>query len=291
MLIGAHVSVSGGYVKALDYAQSVGCECIQIFAKSPRQWRGSTIDPDVAVKFIAERAERSFGPLFTHTSYLINLAAVDPEMREKSIAALVDELTRGSLLGAEGVVTHIGADANSEPEAAAKRIGSAIVEAFDRAGGERCATRLLLENTAGAGTTVGGSFEEIALCVRESGLPSGRLGVCLDTCHAFAFGYRLDCAEGWDELVEEIERTVGIERLGLIHANDCKFESGTRKDRHEWIGDGFVGMDGFAAMVCVPELQGVAVVTEMPGEIPEKDFVNMERLRSLRERCAGSQAW
>lgn len=289
MLIGAHVSVSGGYIKALDYAQSVGSECIQIFAKSPRQWLGSAIDPLAAEKFISERATRSFGPVFTHTSYLINLAATAPEMREKSIAALADELVRGSVLGADGVVTHIGADSDKDPEAAAIRIGTALVEVFERAGEAGDRTRLLLENTAGAGSTVGATFSEIARCIEASGLPSKHVGVCLDTCHAFAFGYRVDSAEGWDALVSEIRSTVGLERMGLIHANDCKFAAGEKKDRHEWIGDGFIGSDGFSAMLCVPELQQVAVVTEMPGEAPEKDSVNISRLHVLREQCAESQ--
>ncbi|PKQ17397.1 MAG: deoxyribonuclease IV [Actinobacteria bacterium HGW-Actinobacteria-7] len=289
MLIGAHVSVSSGYIKALDYAQSVGCECAQVFAKSPRQWRGGSIDPEAAREFAAERAARGFGPLYTHTSYLINLAAIDPEMREKSIAALADELVRGSVLGAAGVVSHIGADAAGDPAAASKRIGSAIIEASERAGGDGCHTRLLLENTAGAGSTVGSTFSEIALCIRATDLPSERLGVCLDTCHAFAYGYRVDTAQGWAELVAEIGETIGVERLGLIHANDCKFGAGEKKDRHEWIGDGFIGLAGFEAMVCVPELAGVSVVTEMPGEVPEKDAVNVLRLIALREACAESQ--
>jgi deoxyribonuclease-4 len=288
MLIGAHVSVSGGYIKALDYARSVGCECIQIFAKSPRQWRGSTIDPLAAEKFISERTARSFGPVFTHTSYLINLAATAPEMREKSIAALADELVRGSVLGADGVVTHIGADSDRDPEAAAIRIGSALVEVFERAGEAGDRTRLLLENTAGAGSTVGATFSEIALCIEASELRSRHVGVCLDTCHAFAFGYRVDSAEGWDALVDEIRSTVGLERMGLIHANDCKFAAGEKKDRHEWIGDGFIGPDGFSAMLCVPELRHVPVVTEMPGDVPEKDSVNISRLHVLREQCAES---
>jgi deoxyribonuclease-4 len=286
MLIGAHVSVSGGYISALDYAQSVGCECIQIFAKSPRQWRGGRIDPQAAEEFAAERAARGFGPMFTHTSYLINLAATDPEMREKSIVALADELVRGSMLRADGVVSHIGADSAGDPDAAVRRIGTAIVEAFDRAGGSGSATRLLLENTAGAGTTFGSTFAEISACIQEADLPSARLGVCLDTCHAFAFGYRVDTAQGWSEIVAEIARTTGVERLGLIHANDCKFAVGEKRDRHEWIGDGFIGHEGFSAMVCVPELAGVPIVTEMPGEVPDKDEMNVARLSSLRDACA-----
>lgn len=289
MRFGAHVSVSGGFDKALDYAESVGCECVQIFAKSPRQWRGPAPSPEVAEEFVRERARRGFGPIFTHTAYLINLSTSKDDLYEKSVAALADELVRGSLLGAAGVVTHIGNVPDGDRGAAARRVGSAIVRAFELAGGAACSTRLLLENTAGAGSTFGSTFEEVCEGVAAAGLPSDRLGMCLDTCHAFAYGYRLDTPEGWRDAVDQIDRTIGVERLGLIHANDCKFEAGSNRDRHEWIGDGFIGMDGFAAMVCVPELAEVPVVTEMPGEVPEKDAVNIARLVALREECAPSQ--
>ena len=289
MIFGAHVSVSGGYEKALDYAQSVGCECIQIFAKSPRQWRGSAIRPDVAEQFVALRAQGDFGPVFTHTAYLINLSTTNAELYEKSVAALADELVRGSLLGAEGVVTHIGNVPDGDRDAAAERVGAAVVRAFDLAGGDACATRLLLENTAGAGSTFGSTFAEIGASIAAAGLPGAQLGMCLDTCHAFAFGYPVDDVEGWRAVVDEIEDCLGIDRLGLIHANDCKYELGTFHDRHAWIGEGYIGIDGFRAMVCVPELATVPVVTEMPGEVPEKDAVNVARLVTLRDECAGSQ--
>jgi len=290
MIFGAHVSVSGGYDKALDYAESVGCECIQIFAKSPRQWRSSSIKPEVAEGFVGLREERGFGPVFTHTAYLINLSTTNDELYEKSVAALADELVRGALLRAAGVVTHIGNVPDGDREAAAVRVGRAVIRAFELAGGETCATRLLLENTAGAGSTFGSTFAEIGASIAEAGLPADRLGMCLDTCHAFAFGYPVDEVEGWRAIVDEIDDCVGVERLGLIHANDCKYEIGTFHDRHAWIGDGFIGVEGFRAMVCVPDIAGVPVVTEMPGEIPEKDAVNVARLAALREECAGSQA-
>lgn len=288
MRIGAHVSVSGGYAKALDYGDSVGCECIQIFAKSPRQWRGSVLDPVAAAEFVALREARGFGPVFTHTAYLINPATSDPELREKSIVALADELVRGSLLGAAGVVTHIGNDPDGDPTAAAQRVGEAAVRAFELAGGDACRTRLLLENTAGAGRTFGSSFEELGACIEAADLPAERLGVCLDTCHAWAYGMPVDSEEGWREVVDGIGGCCGLGRLGLIHANDCLFERGSKRDRHAWIGDGHIGEAGFSAMVCVPELADICVVTEMPGDVPVKDAENIGRLKALRETCAAS---
>ena len=285
MLIGAHISVAQGYSKAVDYAAEVGCECVQIFAKSPRQWRGPAVDPGAAATFRQLRTERGVGPLFTHTAYLLNLSTDDDVLWEKSVDALADELARGSLLCAEGVVTHIGNDKTSDPERVADRVAQAVVRALDRVGRSHCRTRLLLENTAGAGTSVGTSPSELAPIIQSAGVASERLGVCLDTCHAHAFGFDLSTAAGWDDLVSEIAAHVGIERLGLLHANDCKFESGSKRDRHEWIGDGTIGTEGFTAMLCHPALSNVCVVTEMPGEVPVKDVENLRRLKDLRSSC------
>jgi len=285
MLLGAHISVAGGYAKALDYAIEVGCECAQIFAKSPRQWRGPALDPAAAEAFRAAREAKGFGPIFTHTAYLINPATPNRELWNKSVAALADELMRGSLLGAAGVVTHIGNDPDGDPEAAARRVAEACNQALDLAGGDACHTRLLLENTAGAGRTFGSTFEELGACIGYSGLPTERLGICLDTCHAFAYGFPVDTAQGWREVIDGIDGCCGIDRLGLIHANDCLFERGSKKDRHAWIGDGFVGQEGFSAMVCAPELANVCAVTEMPGEVPIKDSENVGRLVALRDGC------
>lgn len=281
--------MAGGLVKALDYAQSVGCECMQIFAKSPRQWNGPPIDAHAAAAFADARDARGAGPVFTHTAYLINLATDDDALRERSIAALADELSRGAVLGVDGVVTHVGTDPLGDPELAAGRVGDSVRRAFDLAGSQAQGTRLLLENTAGAGRTFGGSVAELAACLTAADLACDRLGICLDTCHAFAQGSALDTAVGWDDLVSAIATACGIDRLGLIHANDCMFERGSRRDRHAWIGDGFIGTEGFRSMVCHPMLVALPVCTEMPGEIPQKDTTNIARLASLRDGCLGDQ--
>ncbi len=288
MRVGAHVSVSGGYPKALEYALSVGCECLQIFAKSPRQWKGSSVDPDRAAEFTRLRLEHDLGPLFIHTAYLINVSTTDELLREKSIDALADELVRGSVLSAAGVVTHLGNDPAEEPRAAAKRAATAITEAFSRSESSHPDMRLLLENTAGAGRTYGSTIEEIAWILES--LPDdvrARTGVCLDTCHAHAYGFDLSSAAAWEAILDEFDDRCGPGILGVIHANDCKFERGSNKDRHEWIGDGLLGESAFEAMLCAPRLSTVPAITEMPGEVPDKDSVNIERLKMLRERCSG----
>ncbi|HET6351168.1 MAG TPA: deoxyribonuclease IV [Coriobacteriia bacterium] len=289
MLIGAHVSVAGGYVNGLDYGESIAAECIQIFAKSPRQWRGPKIDPAAGAHFVAERERRSFGPAFSHTAYLINLSTTDDELRAKSVVALADEIVRGAYLGVAGVVTHIGNDPGGDSAAAAQRAAASIRQAFEFAGPDAKGTRLLLENTAGAGRSFGCCFTELADVFGHAEMPPEQLGWCFDTCHGFAYGMPVDSEAGWEEVISEIETTVTVERLGLVHGNDCMFERGSKRDRHAWIGDGHIGVDGFRAMLCRPELKSAPLALEMPGETPEKDIVNIERLKALRLECSPSQ--
>lgn len=284
MRLGAHVSIADGLSEAVDYGLSVGCECIQVFAKSPQQWKGPATDPHLAAAFAAYAADKDL-QVFTHTAYLINLASPDPHMQGKSIEALADELRRAELLGARGCVTHVGASLDGDRDAAAERVAYGVARAVELASSAP-RTRLLLENTAGAGTTFGATFEELGRVVGMAGLPSERLGVCLDTCHAFAYGYPLDADAGWEDLVAEIRAELGLERLGLVHANDSKFERGSARDRHEWVGDGFIGRQGFEAMLRREELSDVCAIIEMAGEKPYKDEENLRRLASLRELVA-----
>lgn len=288
MRIGAHVSVASGLTQSLDYAEKVGAECVQIFAKSPRQWQGKPVDPQLAAAFVLERERRDFGPVFSHTAYLINLSTDDAALRARSVDALADELCRGALLGVSGVVTHIGNDRAADASAAAARVGESIRAAYVAAGNPK--VRLLLENTAGAGSSFGSTFAEIGSCIAEAGLDTDRLGICLDTCHAYAQGAPVDTAAGWSEFLDGLEACCGVDRLGLIHANDCLFERGSKRDRHAWIGDGFIGLAGFSAMVSEPRLATVPVVTEMPGDVPDKDIENVGRLKRLRDECSPSHA-
>jgi len=290
MRFGAHVPVAGGYDKTIAYAREIGCECMQVFAKSPRQWVGTPMDPERAVSFVVARRDSELGPLFTHTAYLINVATSDAALRERSIAALADELVRAAMLGAEGVVTHVGNDPDSDAEAAAMRVGSAVREALSLAEDAGVRVRLLLENSAGAGRSFGCSFEELGACIAAADLAADRLGVCFDTCHAFAYGMPLESDEGWDWVLSRLDRAVGLERLGLVHANDCLYERGSRRDRHAWVGDGFIGREGFSAMVCRPELADTCACIEVAGEMPYKDIENLGRLKALRRECAPSQS-
>lgn len=286
MLIGAHISTSGGYDKMTDYYEQVACECAQIFAKSPRMWNQKPLDQKQIDSMKALRESGRLGPLFTHTSYLINLTTNNEELWEKSVHALADELKRGSDLGCAGVNTHLGSVPDKDVEAATQRAARGIERAFEIAGGEEAVnTALVIENTAGAGTLFGGPVNDIAQVILSTNIDRSKLGLCIDSCHAWAYGYDVSVAEGWHEIAQEIEDTVGLDRWVLTHANDCKFGRGSKKDRHEWIGRGEIGLAGFQELFNLNGMDHLCLVTEMPGKVPEKDIVNNEVLRELREKA------
>jgi len=283
VLIGAHVGVGDGFPASIDYAGSVGCEAIQVFAKSPRQWRAKGIDPDVAGAFRERRAASSIGFVCTHTAYLINLGSEDEVLWERSWQALADELDRAALLGADATVTHMGTNRTGVLGLGARRIAEGIERAF------RAAPTgvLLLENTAGAGTTFGNGPEEIAavLALLDTDWQE-RLGVCFDTCHAHAAGWDLSDETGWNGFVGGLESCSGPGRIRVVHANDSTFGVGEHRDRHAWVGEGTIG-SGFAHMFADARLSDAAAIVEMSGEIPEKDAVNVSRLKELREASSG----
>ncbi|GAB4285415.1 MAG: deoxyribonuclease IV [Coriobacteriia bacterium] len=286
MRIGVHVSAAGGYPRAAEYARDVGAECVQLFAKSPRQWRAPALSAEKAATLAPALESAGVRPAFTHTAYLINLGTTDDALRERSIAALADEIVRAELLGAAAVVTHLGT-APDGPMRAAPRIATGIAAAFSASGTSR--VRLLLENTAGAGTTFGSTPEELGDVLAS--LPDDardRTGVCLDTCHAWAAGLDLSDPEGWRAVIDRFEVACGAGVIELVHANDCAYALGSRKDRHAWIGDGAIGSGGFAAMFAETRLTAACAVMEMPGEAPFKDAENISRLKALRASSPGA---
>jgi deoxyribonuclease-4 len=287
MLIGAHIQTAWGYPRTVAYALEVGCEAIQIFAKSPQRWVGKPIDPVAAAAFAHARTEVGLGILYTHSAYLINLGSRDPDIWDKSVEAFADEIVRAATLRATGVITHIGTRFDPDDiEASAARVAEGVCRALEMSQVEAGGVKLLLENTAGAGTTFGGSFEELGAIVERlerAGVVGG--GLCIDTCHAWASGIDVHTQEGWTGLLDQIEACCGVGRIHAMHANDCKFPRGAHKDRHAWIGDGHIGYEGFRAMMCEPRLRGVAAMLEMPGDVPAKDEENIARLRRLRASC------
>jgi deoxyribonuclease IV len=286
MRIGAQVPMAGGLLSALAYAVETGCETIQIFSKSPRRWAAPPLDELVCAAFREGCAAAGVGPVFCHGSYLINLGAEGEELWERSILALADELVRAGLVGASGMVLHLGRRFSDDEDESIARVVAGAVRAAELAGPG--VPPLLLENSAGAGRQFGVGVGEMAaalVAVREAGVSAG---ICIDTCHALAGGIDVRTREAWSSMLDVFEREAGPGAITLIHANDCKGELGSHKDRHEWVGDGCVGEDGFRAMFEQAQLAGAAAVVEMPGEGPFKDEENVRRLKRLRDDVAAS---
>lgn len=289
MRIGAHIGVSGGWAESLLYACDVGAECVQVFAKSPRRWRSRDLPAETVARFAEARRATGIAPVLTHTAYLINLGSADDELWERSVTALADELARARLLGAESVVTHVGTAASGSYDETTARIALGVTRAFEQV--EAGGPWLLLENTAGAGRTFGSTPAELAgILARLDGDARKRTALCLDTCHAHAAGFPLDTVQGWDELMSAYERECGIGLLRAVHANDSRFPSGSHRDRHAWIGEGTIGEAGFKLLFERPELAAASVIVEMPGATPEKDVVNLARLKALRDGASNPAA-
>lgn len=289
MLIGAHVPTFGDYRKVATYAAETGCECVQVFSNSPRTWAVPPVNDKTSRQLQAARAqvEAPLPPMLVHAGYLINLASDEPAQREKSRDSLAGELVRAYGIGADALNVHTGSSKDLPRELVAARIAQLVVEAREIAGPEACAAvPIVFEDTAGAGTTYGTTMAELGAILREldeRGVAREEAGICIDTCHAWAAGYDVASAGGWREMLDEVAQTCGLDRLRWIHANDCKFGRGSNKDRHEWIGQGCIGAEGFKAMVRHPDLEAVNVVVEMPGEMPEKDAVNVALLKAWRD--------
>jgi deoxyribonuclease-4 len=278
MLIGAHVSPAGGPAKAVERGVERGCQAIQIFNQSPRQWKPTVYDDEKVSAFHEAMADSDVDALLIHAVYLLNLATEDKEMRKKSITSLVASLRAGSALGAVAVVLHPGSALKGGVDGAVKRAAKAIAEALKES--EKCP--LHLENTAGAGGTLGRTFEELAALIDGAG-GGKRLGACLDSCHLFASGYDIRTADGLGEVLDEFDRVVGLDRLGSLHVNDSMTKLGSNRDRHANLGDGELGARGCAAFLSEPRFEGLACVFEGPGAtgkaVDKPDVDNMYKLR------------
>lgn len=279
-LLGAHVSTAGGVSKAFSRGSEIGCEALQIFVKSPNQWRAKALEHGEVEAFHAARRAAP-QPVVAHAAYLINLASPKEEVLEKSKAALLDELQRCSALGVDGLVFHPGAHLGSGEDAGIDQIARSLDEIL--AADATITTKVLLENTAGQGSTVGAKFAELSRII-ELVEQDQKLGVCLDSCHAYAAGYDLSTEAGYRTTFDEFFELIGPERLGCIHLNDSKHPLGSRKDRHDNVGDGLIGLDFFARIITDPALQGQAMVLETPlGDDDLGHKRDLETLRSLKE--------
>jgi deoxyribonuclease-4 len=261
MLIGAHVSPAGGLAKAIERGVERDCRAIQIFNQSPRVWKPTVYrDEDVAA-FRAAMAASPVEVALIHAVYLLNCASDEPDVRAKSLISLTHSLRVGREIGACGVVLHPGSAKGGDVKTAIARAGETIREALTES--EECA--LHLEDTAGAGGTLGRSIDELAALLEASG-GGERLGLCLDSCHLFASGYDIRTPAGMDELLGEISTKVGLGRVGSLHLNDSQAPLGSNRDRHANIGQGQLGDGGCAAFLSAPDLAGIPCVLETPGQ-------------------------
>lgn len=275
---GVHASASGGVDKALQRAVDVGATSCQIFSKNERQWNAKPLDPGVVENFHRERERTGIQQMVIHDSYLINLASPKEDILAKSIAAFTDELERGEILNIQYLVTHPGAHTGSGVDAGIRQFAESLNRIFDSLPDNHTVT--CLETTAGQGTTLGRSFDEIAAII-DLVEDKSRVGVCFDTCHAFAAGYDLRSEASTVEVFDEFDRVIGLDKLRVLHLNDSKQPFGSNKDRHDHIGQGEIGPAAFTAIVNDPRLSGLPGIIETEaGEKNAFDLVNLATLRS-----------
>lgn len=285
--IGAHVSTAGGVSLAFGRGRDIGCDALQVFVKNASTWRGKPLSAQETAAFHEAHAGTSGPtadaplPVIAHASYLINLCSDKPDVHDRSQVALLDELERCSALGIPGLVLHPGAHLGAGVDAGLEGVARAL-DAVHAAGADLSA-RVLLENTAGQGTVLGSKLDQLARIITALDAPD-RVGVCLDTCHAFAAGYDLRDEVGYEAFVDEVEATIGTSRVTAWHLNDSKFGLGAGKDRHATIGEGALGTEAFARLMADPRWGDMPMVLETPldddGLGHQRDLVTLRSSRS-----------
>ena len=286
LIVGAHMSTQGGVWRGVERAREVGCDCVQIFSKNNNQWNAKPFQKEDIEKFETAIKTMEIGRPIAHASYLINLAAPAAELWNKSIDAMIDELHRAEQLHLEGVVMHPGSYTTSSPDEGIAKIIEAIKLIFART--PKVKTKLLLENTAGQGSNLGADLKDLGRIIEAIGMPE-RLSVCIDSCHAMAAGYDLAEASGLKELLRDIDDNFGIERVVAIHLNDSKKGCGSRVDRHEHIGQGTIGSEGFKRFLHNRSLRAIPMYLETPKGNDETtgedlDVMNLRVVRELGKK-------
>jgi deoxyribonuclease-4 len=279
MLIGAHVSSAGGIQTALERAVDIKAEAAQIFTQSPRMWRPTAHPEENLDRFCERRAELGI-PVVCHALYLINLAAPDDTVHEKSVTALRHTVDVACRIDAEAVIFHVGSHLGAGFDAGLARVVPALESCL-----ERCSdtTWLLMENTAGAGGTIGRSLEELEVLFERLGRHP-RLGLCLDSCHLYASGYDVTDRAELDLTLEDVDRRIGLDRLRALHVNDSQTALGSNRDRHANVGEGLMG-DGLGTFLAHPRLQGLPALLETPGKDNHgPDKAQLTRTRRLRTK-------
>ena len=277
MLFGAHVSSSGGIWQAIDRAEAIGCDAVQVFTQSPRMWRPTNHTAEATARFRERRAEAGIESVVCHALYLVNLASADPVIHEKSVAAMSASLEAAAAIGAEGVIFHVGSHLGAGFEAGLERVVPALEELLKLTTDDLW---LLMENSAGAGGTIGRSTDELA-AIHAALDHHPRLGLCLDSCHWYVSGVDVTDRVILDAAVDELDGKIGLDRLRCLHVNDTKAALGSNLDRHDSIGVGLMG-DGLRAFITHPAFQELPAILETPGPDGHgPDAAEVARLRAL----------
>lgn len=276
--MGVHVSVAGGVDKAVSRAREKGCDAFQIFSSNPRGWKSNAIPNESAERFLALLRQSGLSPVVDHMPYLPNLASAKEEVYAKSIEALARELERCQTLGIPYLVTHLGSHLGAGQEKGLTRIVNALQTVFSKLDSD---TILLLENSSGTMNSMGSTFSDIAAILESLPAERRRLGVCLDTCHLHAAGYNLCTSSALQATLDQFQECISLGKLMLIHLNDCRGSLGSHLDRHEHIGLGQIGEEGFRAILGHPALAGLPMILETPVDSRRDDRGNLEVARRL----------
>lgn len=282
LIVGAHMSTQGGVWRGVERAKEVGCDCVQVFTKNNNQWSAKDLQSEDISHFAQQMKETGIVRPIAHASYLINMAAPSDDLWKKSIAAMIDELHRAEQLQLDGVVVHPGSFTTSSAEEGVQRIIAAIKEVLTATTGFK--VKLLLENTAGQGSNLGADLSELGT-ILAAVKQTERIGVCIDSCHAMAAGYDLAEAAGLKKLLADIDDQFGIERVAALHLNDSKKGCGSRVDRHEHIGQGTIGPEGFKRWLKNKSLRAIPMYLETPKGNDEEtgEDLDVMNLRVVRE--------
>ena len=280
MLLGVHVSVEGKIYETVEVAHQLGCDTMQIFLRNPQRWRKDFLIPEDMDEFIRRRDKFGIKPLFIHIPYLINLASPEPGLYKDSIEAYIEDILEAFVLRADYIVTHMGSHKETSEEAGIKRLTDALNIILEKTKGAEVG--ILLENTSGSGSWLGYKFshqKKILQGIKQK----ERVGLCLDTAHAFLAGYNIAEKEGLEEMLKEIDELFGINLIKLIHLNDAKGELGSKHDRHDHIGKGTIGLEGMKRIINHPKLKNIPLILETPKKTETDDMMNLSLVRKLRK--------
>jgi deoxyribonuclease-4 len=280
MILGVHVSGAGKIYQALTVAKGLGCNTMQIFSRSPQRWRDAQLAIEDVEEFNKRQEKLKIKPFFIHIPYLINLASPNPKLYGASIEAYIEDILEAELLHADYIVTHMGSHKETSEDAGIKRLIQALNRILDKT--KHTKVGILLENTAGSGSWLGYKF------IHQNEVLAGmndlrRVGLCLDTAHAYLAGYDISTKDGLEDMLYEIEELCGIDMIKLIHLNDAKGELGSHHDRHDHIGKGHIGLAGMKRIINHPKLRNIPMILETPKETESSDKINLALVKKLRK--------